>query len=150
MQISFEDHICSIRLTVIELCYEAAWTSVSILDIFAATHLNCVWIKSGEWCAVTVNVHLKAARSVMPSHRGPHLMWQPGLSWHMVQMGPVSPSYQTKDPSGTLSACNVLTPPLLPAASSPRLRFMSLWSQSWCLESCGGKRLHLLAARHHV
>lgn len=62
------------------------------------------------------------------------------------------PSTQTKDPSGTLTACNVLTPPLLPAASwlPPPLRFMSVKEELMCWESFGGKWLHLLAVGHQV
>lgn len=79
----------------------------------------------------------------MPSHIGPHLMWQPGLSWHMVQMGPVNPSClqapRQKIPVGHVTF-------LLPVSSF--LRFISPVMAD--VDSFGGKWLHPLAARHHV
>lgn len=48
-------------------------------------------------CKCAVNAH------VMPSHTGPHLMWQAGPSCHMGPVGCICPPAQTKEPGRKLS-----------------------------------------------
>lgn len=55
----------------------AEWTSVLSFNVSAVIHQNCIYLlKGGKGWAATDNVHLRAARWVMPSRRGPHVMWQ--------------------------------------------------------------------------